>query len=125
MLSGAIRSVDDLGENDARRMQPRFAPEAFEKNLVLVEKIGEMAGEKGVSPTQLVLAWLLAQGEDVIPIPGTTKVERLKENLAAMKVELTMEEVKRIREVVEAAEVHGTRYPAATLKYTFGDTPEE
>jgi aryl-alcohol dehydrogenase-like predicted oxidoreductase len=125
MLSGQIRSVDDLGKQDARRMQPRFAPEAFARNLVLVDQIVALAREKRVTPTQLVLAWLLAQGKDVIPIPGTTKVERLEENLGALGIELTVEEVGRIRKVVEAAEVHGTRYPEATLRYTFGDTPKD
>lgn len=125
MLSGVIRSLDDLSEKDGRRMSPRFTPENFSKNLVLVDQIVDFAKRKEVTATQLVLAWLLAQGPGIIPIPGTTKIERLKENLAALAVTLSEDEVKEIRVVVEAAKVHGNRYADMFMKYTFGDTPEE
>jgi aryl-alcohol dehydrogenase-like predicted oxidoreductase len=125
MLSGAIRSLDDLGEKDSRRMSPRFSPENFSKNLVLVDNIVEFARKKEVTAAQLVLAWLMAQGPDIIPIPGTTKIERLKENLSALEIKLSDEEIKEIRKMVEAAEVHGNRYANAALEYTFGDTPDE
>lgn len=106
-------------------MAPRFSEENFAKNLVLVDQIVEIARVKGVTPTQLVLAWLLKQGDDIIPIPGTTKEERLKENLGCLDVVLTDEEVKEIRKLVENAEVVGARYHDAAMQACFGDTPEE
>jgi aryl-alcohol dehydrogenase-like predicted oxidoreductase len=125
MLSGTIQSLDDLEEGDARRFSPRFSPENFSKNLVLVNEIVALAKRKGVTATQLTLAWLMAQGDDIIPIPGTTKIERMKENLGALKIKLSKEEVQAMRTLVDAAETHGSRYPEAHLKYVFGDTPKE
>jgi aryl-alcohol dehydrogenase-like predicted oxidoreductase len=122
MLSGAYRSRDDFDENDYRRMTPRFSEENFPKNLALVDKIQELAKAKGVTPSQLTLAWLLAQG-NTIPIPGTTKESRLEENVGGAKVTLTPEEIKIIRETSEAAEVHGERSPEAASAL-FADTPE-
>jgi aryl-alcohol dehydrogenase-like predicted oxidoreductase len=125
MLSGTIRSPDDLGEGDFRKMAPRFAPENFDKNLKLVDSLEAIAKEKGVTTTQLVLAWLLEQGEDVIPIPGTTKVDRLVENLGSLDVKLSKQEEKKIRSAIEGAEVRGTRYAEAFMKVCYADTPEE
>jgi aryl-alcohol dehydrogenase-like predicted oxidoreductase len=125
MLSGTIQSLDDLAEGDNRRLAPRFKPENFGKNLVLVNEIVALAKKKGITATQLTLAWLMAQGEDIIPIPGTTKIERLKENLGALDVKLSKEEIQEIRTLVDAAETHGDRYPEGALKYVFGDTPRE
>lgn len=123
LISGNLRSPDDFEEGDFRKFAPRFSAENFPKNLQLVDKIGAIAKKKGVTPTQLTLAWLMAQGEDIIPIPGTTKVERLEENLGSFKVKLTDEEEKEIRHACENAEVSGGRYPAAFASALFADTP--
>ncbi|KAK0654633.1 Aldo-keto reductase yakc (NADP(+)) [Lasiodiplodia hormozganensis] len=123
MLSGTLRSPDDFAEDDFRRMAPRFSPENFPKNLRLVERIEAVARKKGVTATQLTLAWLLRQGPDIIPIPGTTKVERLQENLKALDIQLTDEEDKEIREASENAEVAGSRYPEFFMHACFADTP--
>lgn len=123
MLSGTLKSPDDFEEGDFRKYSPRFSAENFPKNLQLVEKIKGLAEKKGVTPAQLTLAWLLAQGDDIIPIPGTTKIERLEENLGALKVKLSADEVAEIRTAVEAAEVAGSRYPEGFAKSLFADTP--
>ncbi len=109
---------------DYRLITPRFSEENFPKNLQLVEKLEEQAKKKGVTPGQLSLAWLLAQGEDIIPIPGTKKIKYLEENWAALDVTLTKDEVAEVRKAVEGADVHGERYPAAFMGYCFADTPE-
>lgn len=123
MLSGTIRSPDDFEEDDFRKYAPKFSKENFPKNLKLVDEIVALAKEKGCTPSQLTLAWLMAQGDDVFPIPGTTKVERLEENIGALKVKLTKEEEQKIRRACEEAEVHGTRYPEAFMSSLFADTP--
>lgn len=123
MLSGAIRSPSDLEEGDFRKYSPRFSDENFPKNLKLVDTISELAKKKGVTPAQLTLAWLMAQGDDIFPIPGTTNVARVEENLGALKIKLSSEEEKEIRQACEAAEVHGTRYPEAMAAALFADTP--
>jgi aryl-alcohol dehydrogenase-like predicted oxidoreductase len=108
-LTGAIRSLDDLDEDDYRRFSPRFQGENFQKNLDLVARIEEIAAEKGVTPAQLALAWVLAQGEDIVPIPGTKKVARLEENAAAADVTLSADELETIAAALPAAA--GLRYP--------------
>ncbi|GAB7352079.1 hypothetical protein MBLNU459_g2581t1 [Dothideomycetes sp. NU459] len=123
MLSGAIRSRDDLDDSDFRKLSPRFSEENFPKNLKLVDTISALAGKKGVTPAQLTLAWLLAQGDDIFPIPGTTNISRLEENLGALKIKLSADEEKEIRQACEAAEVHGARYPEAMSAALFADTP--
>lgn len=127
MLTGAYRSRDDFAHDDFRRSAPRFSEENFPKNLALVERIREMAAAKGVTPSQLTLAWAAAQGEYVIPIPGTSREERLRENLKALEVVLTPEEEQAIRKLSEEAEVHGERYAqdatGSVLQVT--DTPRE
>ena len=123
-MTGQIRSPDDFDQDDFRRMSPRFQGENFKKNLKLVDELGAVAKKKGCTPGQLTLAWLMRQGEDIIPIPGTKKVKYLEENLGALKVNLSDEEDKEIRDVVEAAEVHGGRYPDAMMITLFADTPE-
>ena len=110
-LSGAIRSLDDLEENDFRRNSPRFKGENFERNLQLVERVSEIAEEKGVTPGQLALAWVLHQGEDVAPIPGTKRVAYLEENAAAAEVELTEEDMAAIDAAAPAGAAAGERYP--------------
>src|SRR6185503_4957201 len=88
-LSGQIKSLDDLAPDDWRRMNPRFSLENFQKNLDLVKQIEAMATAKGVTPSQLALAWVMARGEDIIPIPGTKRIKYLEENAAAASVKLS------------------------------------
>ncbi|KXS10223.1 aldo-keto reductase, putative [Gonapodya prolifera JEL478] len=125
MLTGAIKSPNDLtGEGDFRKFWPRFSPENFPKNLVSVDAIAAIAKRKGCTVGQVTLAWLLKQDPSVIPIPGTSKVERLLENLGALGVNLTDEEDKEIRATAEAAEaVHGERYPEQLMASLYADTP--
>lgn len=114
-LTGAIRSPDDFEDGDFRKGAPRFSRENFHKNLELVGKIEEVAGRKGVTPAQVTLAWLLAQGGDVIPIPGTSRIKNFDENVGALKVRLTQEEKDEIRKAVDDTEVAGARYPEHAL----------
>ncbi|KAF2692170.1 aldo/keto reductase-like protein [Lentithecium fluviatile CBS 122367] len=123
LLTGTLRSHDDLEENDLRRFLPRFTKENFPKNLKLVDQLSGMAKKKGVTPTQLVLAWLMQQGQDIFPIPGTTKLERVKENLESVKVTLSKEEEQEIRRACEAAEVSGDRYDEKFMSACYADTP--
>lgn len=114
-LTGTIKSHDDMDEDDRRRIMPRFSKENFPNNMVLVEKLAAIAKEKGCTIGQLTLAWLMRQGTDIIPIPGTSKYKNFDENMGSLKVELSDEEDKAIREKVEAAEVTGDRYPKGML----------
>jgi len=125
MLTGTIRSPNDFSEGDFRKNAPRFSEENFPKNLKLVDEISALAKFHKVTASQLTLAWLLTQGDDIIPIPGTTKEERLKENLGALEIKLTSEEEKKIRRACESAEVHGGRYPESFRTALFADTPVE
>ncbi|KAG2223699.1 hypothetical protein INT45_007277 [Circinella minor] len=109
-LTGAIRSLDDLPENDNRRLAPRFSPENFQKNLDLVERIHELATKKGVTPSEYVLAWVLAQGNDFFTIPGTKKVRYLEKNINGGQLELTKEEEAEMRAAIDAAAPQGDRY---------------
>jgi aryl-alcohol dehydrogenase-like predicted oxidoreductase len=108
-LSGAIKSMDDLPEDDYRRFSPRFQGENFEQNLGLVARVEELASDKGVTPSQLALAWVLHQGEDIVPIPGTKRRSYLEENVAALDIELSAEELERIAAALP--EPAGLRYP--------------
>jgi aryl-alcohol dehydrogenase-like predicted oxidoreductase len=112
-LSGAIKSIDDLEPDDYRRHSPRFQGENFQRNLDLVTKIEELAARKGVTPSQLALAWVLAQGDDIVPIPGTKRRAYLEENVGAVDVTLTEDELREIDEVVPQAA--GMRYPEAAM----------
>lgn len=107
-LSGAIRSMDDLAQDDFRRRSPRFAGENFDKNLEAVARVEELARDKGITTGQLALAWVLAQDEHVVPIPGTRRVANLQENVAAAEVELTDEDLRVIAETLP--EPAGARY---------------
>jgi aryl-alcohol dehydrogenase-like predicted oxidoreductase len=109
-LTGSIKSPDDFGEGDFRRNHPRFQGENFQKNIELVEEIEQIAEEKGITPGQLALAWVLHQGEDIVPIPGTTKVAHLKELIAATEIELTDEDLRRIEEAFPKGVTAGDRY---------------
>ena len=110
-LSGRFRSPDDLPEDDFRRRNPRFQPGNFERNLELVERVEQIAAEKGVTPSQLALAWVQAQGDDIVPIPGTKRRRYLEENVAAASIELTDDELGRLDEVFPAGVTAGERYP--------------
>jgi aryl-alcohol dehydrogenase-like predicted oxidoreductase len=121
-LTGALKSIDDLDPDDFRRKVPRYFPENFSKNVVLVEELQRLADRKGCLTSQLVLAWLLAQWGMVIPIPGTTRWGNYKENMGALDVRLGKDEVKEIRGVIERAEVVGVRFPEAWTKQLFVDT---
>jgi aryl-alcohol dehydrogenase-like predicted oxidoreductase len=110
-LSGAITAPEDLPEGDFRRNNPRFQGENFQRNLELVDRVREIAAEKGAEPSQLALAWLLAQGEDIVPIPGTKRVKYLEENAAAADIELTAEDLERIDEAAPHGATAGDRYP--------------
>ena len=109
-LTGKIRSANDLDEDDFRRSNPRFTGENFQKNLDVVEKVKEIAAEKDVTAGQLALAWVLAQGSDIVPIPGTRHVEYLKENIAAVDIKLTDEDLDRLEEVAPKEAFAGNRY---------------
>jgi aryl-alcohol dehydrogenase-like predicted oxidoreductase len=121
-LTGTIKSRSELGEGDRRLAMPRFSEENFPKNLELVDKLNDIATAKGCTISQLVLAWLMRQGEDIIPIPGTSKYKNFDENMGSLNVKLTDEEDKAIREKVEAAEVVGDRYPASMVGNLLADT---
>ncbi|MFL5575066.1 MAG: aldo/keto reductase [Gemmatimonadaceae bacterium] len=115
-LTGRFRSFDDLPADDYRRNQPRFQGENFQKNLDLVERIREIAREKGCTASQLALAWVLAQGEDIVPIPGTKRVRYLEENVGALDVRLTPDDLRRIDEVAPKGAAAGTRYTEAGMQ---------
>jgi aryl-alcohol dehydrogenase-like predicted oxidoreductase len=110
-LSGRFQSPDDFEEGDFRRNNPRFQGENFQKNLELVERVKEIADEKGATPGQLALAWVLAQGDDIVPIPGTTKVRNLEENAAAAEIELTDDDLRGLDEAAPKGITAGDRYP--------------
>ncbi|HTL89962.1 MAG TPA: aldo/keto reductase [Leptolyngbya sp.] len=114
-LSGAITRPEDLAEDDYRRNSPRFQGENFHKNLELVDRVKTIATEKGVTPSQLALAWLLAQGDDIVPIPGTKRRTYLEENIAATDVSLTNDDLRRINEVAPKDSAAGERYPARPM----------
>jgi aryl-alcohol dehydrogenase-like predicted oxidoreductase len=114
-LSGEIRTIDDLAPDDFRRHSPRFAGANFEHNLQLVTRVRELAEKKGVTPGQLALAWLLHQGEDVAPIPGTKRVAYLEENVGALDVELTAEDLRQIEEAAPVGAAAGDRYGDMSL----------
>jgi aryl-alcohol dehydrogenase-like predicted oxidoreductase len=116
-LTGQIKSIDDLAADDYRRHSPRFQGENFSKNLELVTRVTELAREKGVTPGQLALAWVLAQGEDIVPIPGTKRRSYLEENAAASEIELAAADLARIDELAPKGAVAGMRYPEAMMRY--------
>jgi aryl-alcohol dehydrogenase-like predicted oxidoreductase len=111
-LSGELRSPNDLPADDFRRTLPRFSPENFGKNLDVVERVRALAEAKGTTPAQIALAWVLAQGEHVVPIPGTTRIDRLEENAAAVDIELSPKEIGALDALAKA--VQGTRYSNMT-----------
>jgi len=110
-LTGQFRRFEDLPADDYRRNSPRFQGENFQKNLDLVQRVEEIAKEKGVKPSQLALAWVLEQGEDIVPIPGTKRRIYLEENVAALDRKLTAEDLRRIEEIFPQGAASGQRYP--------------
>ncbi|MDG0812699.1 aldo/keto reductase [Cohnella rhizosphaerae] len=114
-LTGQIRKFEDLAEDDYRRFSPRFQGDNFQRNLDLVDRVSEIAAEKGCEPSQLALAWLLAQGEDIVPIPGTKRIKYLEENVGALDVMLTPEDLARIDDAAPRGTAFGLRYPEASM----------
>lgn len=119
MLTGTVQGKADLPEGDRRLAHPRFQGDALDKNVALVKRIEAIAREKRCTPAQLVLAWLLAQGSDIVPIPGTKRRQRIDENLAALDLKLSSEDVKRISAAAPPGAGAGTRYPAETMKRVY------
>jgi aryl-alcohol dehydrogenase-like predicted oxidoreductase len=115
-LTGQFRKFEDLPPDDYRRNSPRFQGENFQRNLDLVQRVETIAKEKNCTPAQLALAWLLAQGKDIIPIPGTKRRKYLEENAAAAQIQLTAEDLHRINEVAPKGAAAGARYPEAAMK---------
>ena len=111
ILTGAISSIDDLAPDDFRRHNPRYQGGALDQNLALVSRVREVAERKGVTVGQVALAWVMAQGDDVVPIPGTKRITYLEENVAAARVDLEPTEVAELAEAVSPQEVAGERYP--------------
>jgi aryl-alcohol dehydrogenase-like predicted oxidoreductase len=119
-LTGQYKRFEDLAADDYRRFSPRFQGENFQKNLDLVARVEAIAKEKKCTPSQLALAWLLAQGEDIIPIPGTKRRQYLEENAGALQVTLTVEDLRRIDEVAPHGAASGARYPEHMMNLVNG-----
>jgi aryl-alcohol dehydrogenase-like predicted oxidoreductase len=115
-LTGRFKSPDDIPEGDWRRVNPRFQGENFEKNLALAARVTEIARARKLTPAQLALAWVLGQGKDIVPIPGTRRRASLEENVAAAGVVLTPEEMAQLDEAAPKGAAAGTRYPEAGMK---------
>lgn len=115
-LTGEFRKAEDLPATDRRRMFPRFQGENFEKNLALVRGVEELAKEKGCTPAQLALAWVLAQGSDIVPIPGTKRRKYLEQNVAALDVKLSDDDLGRIEEIAPRGAASGARYPEDAMR---------
>jgi aryl-alcohol dehydrogenase-like predicted oxidoreductase len=115
-LTGQIKRIEDLAPDDWRRKSPRFQGENFQRNLQLVAEIEALAREKKCTPSQLALAWVLAQGKDIVPIPGTKRIHYLEENVGALQVRLSPEDLARIDSIVPRGAAFGGRYPEAAMK---------
>jgi aryl-alcohol dehydrogenase-like predicted oxidoreductase len=115
-LSGQVKRFEDLAQDDYRRIDPRFQGENFDRNLRLVERVKEIAGEKHATPGQVALAWLLHQGKDIVPIPGTKHVEYLEENAGAASLALSAEDLARLEEAVPVGAASGPRYTEALMR---------
>ena len=119
-LTGQFKTFDDLAADDYRRNSPRFQGDNFQKNLDLVRRVGEMAKQKGCKSSQLALAWVLAQGDDIVPIPGTKRRKYLEENVGAINLQLTAEDLRRIDEVFPRDATAGARYPEHMMQLVNG-----
>jgi aryl-alcohol dehydrogenase-like predicted oxidoreductase len=124
-LTGAITAASQLGENDFRRSSPRFSPEAIARNLAFVDLLKRVASEKGATPAQVALAWLLAQRPYIVPIPGTTKLARLEENIGAASLELSDDDLRAIDQGASTIEPEGDRYAPAQMAMVGRDAPEK
>ncbi|KUL90643.1 hypothetical protein ZTR_00084 [Talaromyces verruculosus] len=122
MLTGKYRSADDFEEGDYRKLAPRYFPDNFSKNLMLVDELRELATRKGCTVGQLTLAWLLALGDDIIPIPGTKNLKNFDENMVALAIQLPTGEVQEIRDLIDKAVIHGERYPSTSASLLFANT---
>jgi aryl-alcohol dehydrogenase-like predicted oxidoreductase len=116
LLTGKITTLDALADNDSRRRHPRFQGENLDRNLDLVSRVTRLASDKGVTPAKLALAWLLHRGEDIVPIPGTTKITRLEENAAAADLELSAADLDHLEEVAPVGAGAGDRYAASGMR---------
>jgi aryl-alcohol dehydrogenase-like predicted oxidoreductase len=116
LLTGGITSTEALAENDSRRRHPRFQGENLEQNMRLVTRVSRLATQKGVTPAQLALAWLLHRGDDIVPIPGTTKITRLEENAAAAAIELSDADMAHLDEAAPVGAGAGERYAPSGMK---------
>lgn len=114
-LTGQIRKFEDLALDDYRRHSPRFQGENFQKNLRLVDRVGEIAKAMEMKPSQLALAWVLAQGQDIVPIPGTTRRNHLEENIAALDIKLSSKDIAALNELMPKGAASGTRYPESMM----------
>ena len=119
LLTGQVHKLADIPADDRRRQHPRFEEKNLERNVELVKKVEQFAREKGCTPGQLVLAWLLAQGADVVPIPGTKRRDRLEENLGAARVQLSAQDVEQLSDAVPVGAAAGLRYPEPMMKAVF------
>jgi aryl-alcohol dehydrogenase-like predicted oxidoreductase len=119
-LTGQFKTFDDLAADDYRRNSPRFQGDNFQKNLDLVRRVGEVAKQKGCKPSQLALAWVIAQGDDIVPIPGTKRRKYLEENVGAIDIQLTPEDLRRIDEVFPRDATAGARYPEHMMNLVNG-----
>jgi aryl-alcohol dehydrogenase-like predicted oxidoreductase len=119
MLTGSVKGKADLPDGDRRLAHPRFQDEHLDKNVKIVKRLEEMAVEKKCTPAQLVLAWLLAQGKDIVPIPGTKRKQRVDENLDALEVRLSSADLKRISDIAPPGAGAGPRYPTDALKRVY------
>ena len=124
-LTGSITAETKLGEGDFRKSSPRFSPDAIEKNLAFVDLLERVAGEKRATPAQIALAWLLAQRSYIVPIPGTTKLHRLQENIGAADVHLSADEVRQIEQVASQIRPEGARYAPAQAAMVGREAPEK
>jgi len=125
ILTGQITSADDFGESDFRKFIPKYSKENFPKILDLVETLKNIGAQYGATSGQVAIAWLLAQGDDIIPIPGTSKVKYLEENMGTLQVKLTTNDLEEIRNKAEGAEtLRVARYPPGMLEQLFAETPE-
>jgi len=122
-FSSGPKMVDNLSDQDFRKYMPRFQPENLEQNAAIFERVSELASRKGCTPSQLALAWVHHQGSDVCPIPGTTKIENLKQNIGALSVKLTPEEMTQLESFASADAVKGDRYPPAMQTWRESETP--
>jgi aryl-alcohol dehydrogenase-like predicted oxidoreductase len=119
LLTGTVHGKADLPEGDRRLQHPRFQGDALDKNVQLASRLEAIAREKKCTPAQLVLAWLLHQGKDIVPIPGTKRTQRIDENLRALEIRLSSAELKRISDAAPPGAGAGTRYPAETMKRVY------